>query len=741
MQGKEVNRAKVLSHLAAEDFIGRTREMDEVLRYAKGQTDSKGMLVLSAPACGLSEFLRQTYDQLFYEQGDIIPIYFSFSKNDKTAEQVGKRFLQAFLLQVVAFRRGAAHLLDSAPDICEIAEVAVPADGVWIDRLISACESNSRLKDERSFVKQAFSAPLRAKAHEANIFVMFDNFEYVENIKGEINLLDELKEIYERSAVPFVFAGRRRYVLNAIQSGTTRLQNADVLRLRSLETSDAILLTEHLAEKTQVKINPQTLDLIIQQFDSNPVSLTSIFLSAQENGKNLDSFQKVEQLYVDSVLGGRICRFFETHVDEITANLQIQKKIIDLLANEEKRTPVETWRNRLNIGETEFRRIINLLHVHEIIRLNSGMVEFSADNQILSDYIEARYRLEIVGEGRALVVGKLLADSLKRAPQTMTRFYRHSSAIGLREILSVFNCQIVPASLLDYKIFKAEHKGAEEEEILELAERENKKITLPQIVYTANCVAFYPPINQFSDDERSAVALGFETGNYSDENEIVWITAEIDSKLEASAELTEFWCDRLEMVALMCNFLNYSLWLITPEGFSPEALEILNQRKAFGSSRKQVELLIKQLKAENLLKERLNPNEYEMIVPMGDDTEMIAAHAVEEIARRHDFQPRAINQIKTALVEACINASEHSLSPDRKIYQKFTVEDDKIIITISNRGVKIPPKKQAESITEIEPNEGRRGWGLKLMRNLMDEVKFEQVDDGTRISMVKYLKK
>jgi serine/threonine-protein kinase RsbW len=147
------------------------------------------------------------------------------------------------------------------------------------------------------------------------------------------------------------------------------------------------------------------------------------------------------------------------------------------------------------------------------------------------------------------------------------------------------------------------------------------------------------------------------------------------------------------------------------------------------------------LKAENLLKEPLKANEYEMIVPMGDDTEMIAAHAVEEIARRHEFNPRAINQIKTALVEACINANEHSLSPDRKIYQKFTVEDDKIIITISNRGVKIPPNKQAESVHEIEPNDGRRGWGLKLMRNLMDEVKFEQVDDGTRIKLVKYLKK
>ncbi|MDQ3798737.1 MAG: ATP-binding protein [Acidobacteriota bacterium] len=125
---------------------------------------------------------------------------------------------------------------------------------------------------------------------------------------------------------------------------------------------------------------------------------------------------------------------------------------------------------------------------------------------------------------------------------------------------------------------------------------------------------------------------------------------------------------------------------------------------------------------------------------MGDDTELIAAHAVEEIARRHAFKPAAINQIKTALVEACINAAEHSHSPDRRIYQKISFEDDKIIITIANRGVKMPTEKVLESESRLEPTEGRRGWGLKLMRRLMDEVNFEQTDDGTRISMVKFRK-
>lgn len=741
MQENETLKTKILSSLEREDFIGRTREMDELLRHAKGDNQTKGLLVLSPPANGLSELLRQCYDQLFYERGDVIPVYFSFSGNDQTPEAFARHFLQCILLQVVAFRRGDAKILDASPEICEISEQAIPADGHWIDRLISACESSSRLKDERSFVRQALSAPLRAKAAGANLFLMLDNFHYIEKVSGEINLLEELKEVYQRSSISFVLGGRRRYVLSAVQSGSPKLQETGTLRLDALTDSDAGLLTEHLAEKTQTKTSPQTTDLIVQQFSENPSFITATFLSAQEKECDLDSFQQVEKVYVDSVLGGRIGKFYETLFDEITPSLELQNKIVDLLANEKHKTPIEAWRKRLNLPDKDFRRIISLLHIHEIIRLNSGIVEFQLENNVLSDYVETRYRLEGIGEARALVVGNLLADSLKRAPKIMTRFYRRSSALGLRELLSVFNCQTIPNSLLDYAVFKGNYKGAEAGEIAEALEKESEQVSLPQTVYTANCVAFYPLLNQFLDDERAAVGFGFEKGNYLEETEIIWIAAEIDSKLEASAELTEFWCDRLEMVALMCNFLNYQLWLITPEGFSPDAVEILKQRKAFGSNRQQVELLIKNLKAENLIKDRLKANEYEMIVPMGDDTEMIAAHAVEEIARRHDFQPRAINQIKTALVEACINAAEHSLSPDRKIYQKFTVEDDKIIITISNRGVKIPSNKVAESVTEIDPNEGRRGWGLKLMRNLMDEVKFEQVDDGTRISMVKYLKK
>jgi len=130
-----------------------------------------------------------------------------------------------------------------------------------------------------------------------------------------------------------------------------------------------------------------------------------------------------------------------------------------------------------------------------------------------------------------------------------------------------------------------------------------------------------------------------------------------------------------------------------------------------------------------------------MVVPMGEDNELIAASTAEQIAKRLTFRPEAINQIKTAVVEACINAFEHSFSPDRKIYQRFRLESDRLVVTISSRGVVPTNLNGASSRPDTnEAAEERRGWGLKLIRTLMDEVEFEKVDDGTSLRMTKYIR-
>jgi serine/threonine-protein kinase RsbW len=402
-----------------------------------------------------------------------------------------------------------------------------------------------------------------------------------------------------------------------------------------------------------------------------------------------------------------------------------------------------SWKKRLGVDAHEFERIVDALHVHELANSSAAFIEVNVDSHVWMDYLRTQYSLEVKGDARALVVANTLLETLKRAPQTMARKYRRETALGLRDLVSYFNCQNVPASLFHYDRFAAEHKGADTESVNEALDAEPELIRLPQIVHAAGCSAYASNIP--CGGERCAVGHGFEAADYTDENEIVWLAAEIDSKLEASKELTEEWCHRLSSLARECGFPRVRLWLIATEGFSSGACKFLKQQDAYGSSRRQVELLTARIKAAVSEDRVARSDDYEMVIPMGDDTELIAAHAVEQIARRVNFRPEAINQIKTALIEACINAAEHSMSPDRKIYQRFRLENDRLVVTVASRGV-VPANLtgdngyEGRSADEREEARSRRGWGLKLIQTLMDEVEFERVDDGTQLRMTKYIR-
>ena len=730
---------RILATVESADFTGRNAELDVLRKHAAGESVAPALIVLSAPAHGASELLKQTYDRMFHERAAVIPIYFAVSARDKTALRCSQRFTSVFLTQTAAFRRGERKILDAAPLISELVAHAAPEDAEWTAEIAASRRNADAADDSPAQIRAALSAPFRAEASGVKFFVMFDDLHETAFFDDDFDFLDILKSVWNQSDAPFVFAGRRRFLYDAAQSGTARLRNAKMLRLEPLGFGDAGSLAEKMAQRFDLPLSEPTRDLIARQFGGVPLLIRFVLQAAQAAHADLNDFASLEKIYADALFGGAIAKYYAGELDRIIPDSAVQRDFISRMHEGFKvgatPAPIDEWQSENLLTAAEFRRTTRLLNDAEIVRLSTNLVEAERENQVLGDYLTARFRLENAAETRAAVVGEMLTDFLKRAPQTLANHYRQSASLDLRGLLAAFNRQETPLALLDYEIFREKYKGVTALESLAESDGEPEKMRLPQIVYTAHTAAFYPPIEQVAAKNRSAVAVGFAESRYTDADEVIWLAAEIDSKLEATAELAEFWCDRLELVALVNNFKDFRLWLIAPEGFAADALTVLRSRSAFGSSRKQAEMLAKFLNVEFAAEHETNAHEYEIVVPMGDDTELITARAVEEIAKRHHFNTKAVNQIKTALVEACINATEHSLSPDRRIYQKFAFEADRLTVTIANRGLLFDGTAR-----EFAPDEGRRGWGLKLMKSLMDEVKFEQMDDGTRLTMTKYLK-
>jgi anti-sigma regulatory factor (Ser/Thr protein kinase) len=685
-------------------FVGREAERDRLVAAARS---SKSLAVLGAPGAGTSELLRHAFDKFFFHSQDVIPVYFELRRSDGSAAAAARRFAREFLTLSIAFRRRDAGIIGTSPTLNEIARLALPEDGRWVD---AAIEAVGRGDDDLSF---SLSLPDRAAKRHV---VFLDNI----HLAAEWEDADRFFDLLKSGASKFVVAGLRRWLYGKFPWAQ--------MRVDPLAFEDAGRLVQSLAGEHSVAISGPTRDLMAVQLESKATDIASLLRDAADQGRPLNDFKSVERVYTDSIFGGSIARRYGAILSEVTDAASDEAIIIRLLGGtREERISVENWVRSFD-DPVRARALLAQLHVAEFVSVDGDLIDTRSGGRAMRDYLNSRSALQSPDKPRAIAVGEAIARHTANAPRLMTEFYRNAAAIGLRQVLSKFDGQSVAIAALDNAPFKSSLRGQGDDAVLAALRGTQDRIDLPRIVYTAHTSAFYPPLLEFCDRDRTAVGLT-DSGD-------AWIAAEIDSKLEVDAETTEFWCDRLEMAALNSGLHTCRIWLIAPEGFDEPSLELLNERGAYGSSRKQIELL-KELLAHPVSAEPEAPlAEYEITVPMGDDGEIAATRTVDDIAAKHGIAKRTATQIKTALVEALINAAEHSLSPDRRVELKFQIFHDRMRIATSNRGVRLIDRIPS---TAANTEETRRGWGLKLIRGLMDDVRIEETDDGTRLVMVKYL--
>ncbi|MEN9363945.1 MAG: hypothetical protein RI903_1254 [Bacteroidota bacterium] len=128
----------------------------------------------------------------------------------------------------------------------------------------------------------------------------------------------------------------------------------------------------------------------------------------------------------------------------------------------------------------------------------------------------------------------------------------------------------------------------------------------------------------------------------------------------------------------------------------------------------------------------------ELKLPILPDMELVAINTAEVVAKHMDLSDDKAAEISMALIEACINAFEHSRA-ENNIFIHFILEDDSLVIKVIDQGIGFD--KSNVEIPKIEnkvgTDERKRGWGLQLIQELMDTVEFESTKEGTTVTMTK----
>ena len=123
----------------------------------------------------------------------------------------------------------------------------------------------------------------------------------------------------------------------------------------------------------------------------------------------------------------------------------------------------------------------------------------------------------------------------------------------------------------------------------------------------------------------------------------------------------------------------------------------------------------------------------EINLPSKIGYERVAMASSAALARMGGLPPARIEDLKSAVAEACINAMQHGNKwrPEARVVVHLNLSDDRFIISVIDQGSGIPEVPEYPGVVKIiEENASPRGLGVFMIQQLVDEVRFNETADG-----------
>ena len=133
--------------------------------------------------------------------------------------------------------------------------------------------------------------------------------------------------------------------------------------------------------------------------------------------------------------------------------------------------------------------------------------------------------------------------------------------------------------------------------------------------------------------------------------------------------------------------------------------------------------------------------EVNLTLPIRPNMEMTASKTATSLAESMGMSADKVDEVRMAVVEACINAFEHSRADDGRVYITFQVnqQNEVLQITVEDNGIGFEPEELETPRIEDKLKAARkRGWGIQIIKGLMDEVDIQSSGRGTSVVMRKH---
>jgi anti-sigma regulatory factor (Ser/Thr protein kinase) len=135
----------------------------------------------------------------------------------------------------------------------------------------------------------------------------------------------------------------------------------------------------------------------------------------------------------------------------------------------------------------------------------------------------------------------------------------------------------------------------------------------------------------------------------------------------------------------------------------------------------------------------------EFTVPSEPGNERLAMEMVAEAVRDLDIRGENLERLKTAVAEATMNAMEHGNKYRAEVPVEVVVlvEDRDLMVRITDSGSGPPPSQGGDTPdleAKLEGMQTPRGWGLFLIKSMVDEMSITGDDGHHTIELLVHLR-
>lgn len=716
------------------EFFYRQGEIEYLFSRAVQPLKSlPGMYLMGARWMGKTEILRRVHQRLFVEQAGVVPVYYQF-KGYFDVEDFAGDYLREIIKQYLAFLKREPGIVRKETSLDGLKKLLLASDMPGPAGLISR-HNEARVHGDRiAVLRNAITAPVLLSEYlGSRLFLLLDDFDLSEGVRlyrGGPAVFGEYMETLNSGAFSFVAAGSRKNIPGA---GPSR-PSVEAIELKGLAKETATTMAIEMCRVHKVECDGEVLSYLAELLGGNPMYIKNIVWAARKRGTGLARLRDLVDVYVLEISDGNIAFALRSAFD-LRGPLTL--RVARACADSEKGFSLQEMSERFASSFEELKDALGSLEESGLLEINCGLAKWAGDN-VIKDFISYIYEKDLKGRSADEAKTPIICNRLKQGFSLLGAKFREDSAEEVSMLLKGFNGQRVSRVL-----FRKESLAGGREK--EGRKRGWYEVSLPHIVGCFDASGW----GEGGAGPLILVAKGFKNASYVEANEVTWIVGIKDAPAVSvhMGDVENFMRRSSELRAKL-RAARVIRWMVSSEGFSPDALKRLGQEGIYSSDGTQLLFLKDAVENKRVAPaggEKAVPapiKEFEIFLPVKARSELVAARAVEEIGEEIGFDESAIAQIRTALVEACINAFEHGSVRDGKIHIRFIAAKDRLAIHIQNLDGAFGRDLLGQTVSRTGPVAlDKRGWGIELMKRIMDDVRFEKLGVGIKLVMVKYLKK